>query len=44
MADEVKDEVVEEVEEGKEDEKKKGFLGKLKSKILTDQDEQAALL
>ena len=44
MADEVKDEVVEEVEEGKEDEKKKGFLGKLKSKILPDQDEQAAII
>ena len=39
MADEVKEEVVEEVEE-----KKKGAFGKLKDAILPDQDEQAALL
>ena len=39
MADEVKEEITEEVEE-----KKKGPLGKLKDAILPDQDEQAALL
>ena len=44
MPDEVKEEVVEEVVEENGTEKKKGFLGKLKSKILPDQDEQAALL
>ena len=39
MAEEVKEEVVEEVEE-----KKKGVFGKVKDAILPDQDEQAALL
>jgi len=39
MADEVKEEITEEVEK-----KKKGAFGKLKDAILPDQDEQAALL
>ena len=34
----------EEVKEGKKDEKKKGPLGKIKDAILSDQDEQAAIL
>ena len=41
MADEVKEEVVEEVPEEKE---KKGPLGKLKDAILPDADEQAAII
>ena len=40
MADEVKEEVVEEVPE----EKKKGPLGKLKDAILPDAEEQAAII
>ena len=43
MPDEVKEEVVE--EEHKEDKgKKKGVLGKIKDKILPDQEEQAAII
>ena len=40
MAEEVKEEVVEEVE----DEKKKGVFGKVKDAILPDADEQAAII
>ena len=43
MPDEVKDEVVEE-ELHEEEPKKKGFLGKVKSAILPDADEQAAII
>ena len=39
MSEEVKEEVVEEVEE-----KKKGFFGKVKSAIVPDADEQAAII
>ena len=39
MADEVKEEVVEEVEE-----KKKGVFGKVKDAILPDPEEQAAII
>ena len=41
MPDEVKEEVV---EEPKEEEKKKGVLGKLKDNIIPDQEEQAAII
>ena len=41
MAEEVKEEVVEEVHE---EEKKKGPLGKLKDAILPDAEEQAAII
>ena len=34
----------EEVKEAKKDEKKKGVLGKIKDKILPDQEEQAAII
>ena len=34
----------EEVKEEKKDEKKKGVLGKIKDKILPDQEEQAAII
>ena len=40
MPDEVKEEVVEEHKE----EKKKGVFGKIKDKILPDQEEQAAII
>lgn len=43
MPDEVKDEVVEE-ELHEEEPKKKGLLGKVKSAILPDADEQAAII
>ena len=43
MADEVKEEVVEEVP-AEEEEKKKGPLGKLKDAILPDAEEQAAII
>ena len=43
MAEEVKEEVVEEVP-AEEEEKKKGPLGKLKDAILPDADEQAAII
>ena len=43
MADEVKEEVVEEVP-AEEEEKKNGPLGKLKDAILPDADEQAAII
>ena len=43
MADEVKEEVVEEVP-AEEEEKKKGPLGKLKDAILPDPEEQAAII
>ena len=43
MPDEVKEEVVEE-ELHEEDPKKKGLLGKVKSAILPDADEQAAII
>ena len=43
MPDEVKDEVVEE-ELHEEEPKKKGFLGKVKSAILPDAEEQAAII
>ncbi len=39
MSEEVKEEIVEEVEE-----KKKGFFGKVKSAIVPDADEQAAII
>ena len=42
MADEVKEEVFE--EEHHEEPKKKGFLGKVKSAILPDAEEQAAII
>ena len=42
MADEVKEEVVEEVE--KVEEKKKGVFGKVKDAILPDPEEQAAII
>ena len=42
MADEVKEEVLE--EEHPEEEKKKGFFGKVKSAIIPDADEQAAII
>ena len=42
MADEVKEEVLE--EEHHEEPKKKGFLGKVKSAILPDAEEQAAII
>ena len=42
MAEEVKEEVVEEVHE--EEPKKKGPLGKLKDAILPDPEEQAAII
>ena len=44
MADEVKEEVVEEVPAEEEEEKKKGPLGKLKDAILPDAEEQAAII
>ena len=34
----------EEIKEEKKDEKKKGVLGKIKAKILPDQEEQAAII
>ena len=43
MAEEVKEEVVEEVP-AEEEEKKKGPLGKLKDAILPDAEEQAAII
>ena len=43
MPDEVKEEVVEE-ELHEEEPKKKGLLGKVKSAILPDADEQAAII
>ena len=43
MADDVKEEVVEEVP-AEEEEKKKGPLGKLKDAILPDPEEQAAII
>ena len=43
MADEVKEEIVEEVP-AEEEEKKKGPLGKLKDAILPDPEEQAAII
>ena len=42
MADEVKEEVLE--EEHPEEEKKKGFFGKVKSAIIPDAEEQAAII
>ena len=42
MADEVKEEVLE--EEHHEEPKKKGFLGKVKSAIIPDAEEQAAII
>ncbi len=46
MADEVKEEIVEEVpvEEHPEEEKKKGFFGKAKDALLPDAEEQAAII
>ena len=44
MAEEVKEEVVEEVPAEEEEEKKKGPLGKLKDAILPDAEEQAAII
>ncbi len=38
------DEVKEDIKEEKKDEKKKGVLGKIKDKILPDQEEQAAII
>ena len=42
MAEEIKEEVLE--EEHPEEEKKKGFFGKVKSAIIPDADEQAAII
>ena len=42
MADEVKEEVLE--QEHPEEEKKKGFFGKVKSAIIPDAEEQAAII
>ena len=44
MAEDIKEEVVEIVEEEKHEEKKKSALGKLKDAILPDADEQAAII
>ena len=43
MPDEVKEEV-KQIEEEHKEEKKKGVFGKIKDKILPDQEEQAAII
>ena len=44
MPEEIKEEVVEEQVEEQVEEKKKGFFGKVKSAIVPDADEQAAII